>query len=962
MFIVYEDMSISLNRGDVGVIPVPQSKDGDYGYSISAGDVLRIRVFPKKKCEEVALVKDFLVETATSVIELELDGTDTKIGDIINKPTTYWYEIELNPDTHPQTIVGYNEDGPKVFMLYPEGDDSGELPSINTGKPVTVSDEAVKSIINNEIFQEAIKKVGFGNSSGVSDEKLAELIAEYIKNNPVETEQIQADFLQNDDSQPDFVKNKPTFDIDTSINPVKLVSKKIVSFGRQGSAVIFPFMGALNGQNYTITLDTFHANGATEHQEMTVSAVLNTNREIEIKTGDQVAGKDGFIIDASGNYVMNEDCFSMFHADRNIEYVTLTIKSGHLLKQVQRKYLPITNVVDGSDKLVTAEAVEKALSEKDIPEGSSVTITDISESTEDGGSNIVTFSDGSTVAIKNGSKGSKGEKGDKGADGKTPDKGTDYFTEADKQEMVEDVIASIDGIPNYWQDALTNGANAIRQAMESAGRNKSAFLFYSDAHWDYGSQMSPKLLKYLYKNTAINKTFFGGDIVNTQSKDVSDRDTMKYLYEWREMLRDLPNHHSVAGNHDDGNGKDEVTGVSYEHMFPKEYIYAYLLAPEENNDIVYGDGLYYYIDDNAEKTRYLFLDTACYGVDTTQESFISNALDTVQDGWHIVVVAHAWYEANYAWYEREDKTTDKNIWIAKDEDGNDALNANALKVANLLDAYNSKPDRNGKVEFCIGGHVHRDYFNKTKGGIPIILVETDSHHIRSEFSADAGTTSESSVNGIIADYDNQVITVVRVGRGSGRTVNLETGETHTHDYTYEITTAATCTTAGVRTYTCECGDTYTEIIPAIGHTYVDGVCSVCGAEDSDEPEQPTYTNVLDEVGYTKDVRLSASDGLTYERTNRYVTGYIPVNGSVTIYMENVVAPVSEADRPPLICHYDENQGFISGTGYGITDTTYTEDDGNITSFVSGGHTGVAYVRIQVNHIDENSIITVNEEI
>lgn len=157
MFIVYEDMSISLNRGDVGVIPVPQSKDGDYGYSISAGDVLRIRVFPKKKCEEVALVKDFLVETATSVIELELDGTDTKIGDIINKPTTYWYEIELNPDTYPQTIVGYNEDGPKVFMLYPEGDDSGELPSINTGKPVTVSDEAVKSIINNEIFKEILK-------------------------------------------------------------------------------------------------------------------------------------------------------------------------------------------------------------------------------------------------------------------------------------------------------------------------------------------------------------------------------------------------------------------------------------------------------------------------------------------------------------------------------------------------------------------------------------------------------------------------------------------------------------------------------------------------------------------------------------------------------------------------------------------------------------------------------------
>ena len=30
---------------------------------------------------------------------------------------------------------------------------------------------------------------------------------------------------------------------------------------------------------------------------------------------------------------------------------------------------------------------------------------------------------------------------------------------------------------------------------------------------------------------------------------------------------------------------------------------------------------------------------------------------------------------------------------------------------------------------------------------------------------------------------------------------------------------------------CECGDTYTEVIAAEGHTYVDGTCTVCGAQD-----------------------------------------------------------------------------------------------------------------------------------
>lgn len=67
-------------------------------------------------------------------------------------------------------------------------------------------------------------------------------------------------------------------------------------------------------------------------------------------------------------------------------------------------------------------------------------VTNVQESTADGGSNIVTFSDGSTVSIKNGSKGSKGDKGDKGD---SPIKGTDYFTESDKKEIKDESITLI---------------------------------------------------------------------------------------------------------------------------------------------------------------------------------------------------------------------------------------------------------------------------------------------------------------------------------------------------------------------------------------------------------------------------------------------------------------------------------------------------------------------------------------
>ena len=73
----------------------------------------------------------------------------------------------------------------------------------------------------------------------------------------------------------------------------------------------------------------------------------------------------------------------------------------------------------------------------DYFDGTSVTVTEVTESTEDGGENVVEFSDGNSLSVKNGSKGDKGDKGD------TPVKGTDYFTDADKAELVTSVLNAL---------------------------------------------------------------------------------------------------------------------------------------------------------------------------------------------------------------------------------------------------------------------------------------------------------------------------------------------------------------------------------------------------------------------------------------------------------------------------------------------------------------------------------------
>ena len=51
-----------------------------------------------------------------------------------------------------------------------------------------------------------------------------------------------------------------------------------------------------------------------------------------------------------------------------------------------------------------------------------------------------------------------------------------------------------------------------------------------------------------------------------------------------------------------------------------------------------------------------------------------------------------------------------------------------------------------------------------------------------------------------------------------RTGNV-TPAPHTHSYTASVTTEATCEKAGIKTYKCACGASYTESIPAKGHAY-----------------------------------------------------------------------------------------------------------------------------------------------
>jgi len=84
-----------------------------------------------------------------------------------------------------------------------------------------------------------------------------------------------------------------------------------------------------------------------------------------------------------------------------------------------------------------------------------------------------------------------------------------------------------------------------------------------------------------------------------------------------------------------------------------------------------------------------------------------------------------------------------------------------------------------------------------------------------------GTTAS---GGTIFDQDDTTVKPsqinVNVKKGNCSTTLYAIWEkNHVHSYTSEITKQPTCTSAGVKTFTCSCGNKYTETINAAGHTY-----------------------------------------------------------------------------------------------------------------------------------------------
>lgn len=111
--------TILLNRGDNLNLSLSLNTTEGTAYTFQPDDKIIFSIYGKRQLDRLpVLKKEIIVEEQTDTLIIACNGEETKFGEYINKPVDYWYEIELNDG---YTVLGYDEKGPKILRLYPEG-------------------------------------------------------------------------------------------------------------------------------------------------------------------------------------------------------------------------------------------------------------------------------------------------------------------------------------------------------------------------------------------------------------------------------------------------------------------------------------------------------------------------------------------------------------------------------------------------------------------------------------------------------------------------------------------------------------------------------------------------------------------------------------------------------------------------------------------------------------------------
>lgn len=340
------------------------------------------------------------------------------------------------------------------------------------------------------------------------------------------------------------------------------------------------------------------------------------------------------------------------------------------------------------------------------------------------------------------------------------------YTSADFRKTVEyrlNDLDKVDDLPEYYlvnhgdgaldTDAYLQTKSSRITALASAcAGNGDVFAFCTDQHWNFNEKHSPAILRYLCRNTHIPMLVLGGDTGKGIRQDCVD------------MFRDgfTGKIHGIAGNHDwyaSDNGTFNGDGNTI----------AYALDIYNRDQIGNTLDHYYYVDNNRQKIRYIFLNAFAY--DATNPNEVKNGYTAAQLTWFTTAALAAPAGWDYIIFTHHIGRVDAR------SENRDESTVDMYSFRDAIDEFNYASD-SGKVIAIIQGHAHFDTVCHTLGhagdmsdGVPIITTTCDKcvqygdaeYWIGTYREANKGTIYEQAFDVMIVDRENHKITAVRIG-------------------------------------------------------------------------------------------------------------------------------------------------------------------------------------------------------
>lgn len=310
-------------------------------------------------------------------------------------------------------------------------------------------------------------------------------------------------------------------------------------------------------------------------------------------------------------------------------------------------------------------------------------------------------------------------------------------------------------IPNYYTEHVREKELKIRENFDKCGVDGDSFVFITDYHDTSNSGNSANLIRHIMDNSPVGFVCLNGDLINDrQTKDLGIQALIGVVKKFGFLPTDK--FFVTIGNHEFNNASNNESYRSRQLSLNDVYSAVSKHSEAYIRDV---DGLDFYVDNHAQKTRYYFIGSSIGSNPFSKANkWFAESLTTIHVGYKVIVFSHIGLNNSASDWET---SMDKIVAM---------LEAYKAHTSYTLDgAVYDFSAKNGDVIAVFSGHMHLDGALYTTSGIPFIATTCDA------FSEEYGTLTrtkdtitEQAFDVVQIDRANRKIYMTRIGAGSDR--------------------------------------------------------------------------------------------------------------------------------------------------------------------------------------------------